>query len=100
MYVHTYTVFQIRYVLILDVIISLKLCGLAGLGGDICNLQTSLSPNDLSKFNDTNDPLQSAADVFTRMQVNQFGPKGSYLRILCMHFCISYSTVVLYHTGR
>jgi len=62
------------------VITGLKSGGLPGPGGNGFNLETSLSPNDLSQFtaSASNKLKFEFTDIFLRLRPGQFGPKGTY----------------------
>lgn len=71
---------MVFFCLYLDVIASLKSGGSAVCVGNSLNLETSLSPNNLSQLSTstTSIPKFEFTDIFSRLRPEQqFGPKGT-----------------------
>ena len=76
------TLFLLPKCVYIDVIMSLKSDGTAISDKDGWNLETSFSPNDLSNFTSASDSLDKSEDIFTRVQLLQYGPNGKLLDCL------------------
>lgn len=57
-------------------VFSLKSGDSAASERDNCNLETSLGPNDLSKFTSASDSIEKTGDVFSRVRLHQYGQNG------------------------